>query len=127
MVSNEDCTVAYVEYGGVTDNQMCAEREGKDACQDDSGGPLIVKGENASSDVLVGIVSSGVGCATEGYPGVYARISSQISWILNEIDNGVDPVDDDIPYSDDYVGWFEFYLSTLLSLWFPCLSFCFYW
>jgi trypsin len=34
---------------------------GKDACQGDSGGPIIVEGSNNENDILVGIVSWGIG------------------------------------------------------------------
>jgi len=77
--TNEDCNAAY--RGQITDNMMCASDPGQDACQGDSGGPLYDK-EDAK---LVGIVSWGRGCARPGYPGVYARISSQKSWIQQTI------------------------------------------
>jgi len=57
---------------------------GKDACQGDSGGPIIVEGSNNENDILVGIVSWGIGCARPNYPGVYTRISYELSWILQE-------------------------------------------
>jgi len=52
------------------------------------GGPLIIKGENASMDVLVGVVSWGYGCAEREsviLPGVYSRVSSAVSWIDQNI------------------------------------------
>ena len=52
----------------------------KDACIGDSGGPLIcVNDEN--EPVLYGITSWGIGCASDGFPGVYAKISAIIEWI----------------------------------------------
>jgi len=94
VVNNTDC---YNDYGGkITGNMLCAARAGKDACTYDSGGPLIIKGANASTDVLAGIVSWGKECAYPDHPGVYARVSPKIDWI-NEIiasDNNTDTGDD---------------------------------
>ena len=83
VISNEECASAPSSYyrDNIIEGSLCAYREGTDSCQGDSGGPLIVKGENSTSDVLVGTVSWGVGCAYEGYPGVYARVSSYVTWI----------------------------------------------
>ncbi|XP_003700979.1 chymotrypsin-1-like [Megachile rotundata] len=47
---------------------------GEGACNGDSGGPLVVNG------VQVGIVSFGRPCGI-GYPDVYTRVSSFVSWI----------------------------------------------
>jgi hypothetical protein len=41
----------------------------------------IIKGSNAASDVQVGVVSWGYGCASPEYPGVYAEISSAYDFI----------------------------------------------
>jgi len=72
---------------GITDNMLCARADDTDACQGDSGGPLIKKGNdsNGADDVLVGIVSWGLGCADEVFPGVYSRISAQYDWIQTHV------------------------------------------
>merc|ERR1712232_431809 len=73
-------------FGGGIDieaGMMCAYNEGKDSCGGDSGGPLLLRGTSPSSDELVGIVSWGISCADDNYPGVYARISYYYDWIVN--------------------------------------------
>jgi len=83
-ISNERCNSKY-KFHTIYPNMMCADSslQNRDACQGDSGGPLIIKGKSAHEDVAVGIVSWGVGCAT--YPGVYARITSEIDWIREQV------------------------------------------
>ena len=102
-VTNSGCNIQY--GGGITSAMMCAgdlSDGGEDSCQGDSGGPLYDK----NNDRLVGITSWGygtsnyfvhfiriifisltfviqsllsVGCAQKDYPGVYARVSNQVS------------------------------------------------
>nr|QEI22874.1 serine protease [Oryctes rhinoceros] len=61
----------------VQPNQICALTvAGEGACNGDSGGPLI----QTSNGAQIGIVSFGVACA-QGFPDVYTRVSSFISWI----------------------------------------------
>jgi len=82
--------------GGITGNMLCARADDTDACQGDSGGPLIKKGSDPSGadDVLVGIVSWGLGCADDVFPGVYSRISAQYDWIQSQVcERSVDPPD----------------------------------
>ncbi|KAJ2950423.1 hypothetical protein O0L34_g8665 [Tuta absoluta] len=79
VVSNTECNKDY--NGGITSRMFCAgaPEGGKDSCQGDSGGPAV----GDSDGIQKGIVSFGVGCARQGYPGVYARIANPTirSWI----------------------------------------------
>jgi secreted trypsin-like serine protease len=51
-----------------------------DFCSYHEGGPLIVRDVNgADGDVIVGIVSWGIGCGI--MPGVFAQVSSGYDWI----------------------------------------------
>lgn len=78
---NQDCGL--YEYDMISDNMICAGSEGKDSCYGDSGGPLLV--EKNGRYVIAGIVSWGIDCGAYGYPGVYARVTSQLQWIRESI------------------------------------------
>lgn len=74
----------------ISDHQICAGGEkGKDSCVGDSGGPLmqyIQIGRNDPFISLAGIVSYGSSpCGSKGWPGVYTRVASYMSWIKSEI------------------------------------------
>ncbi|XP_046550579.1 tryptase-2-like isoform X1 [Haliotis rubra] len=78
LVDLETCQTAY----NVLDTQLCAGyfvKGGKDSCNTDSGGPLICDYNDRWT--LIGVVSSGVGCARPMLPGKYTRVSKYISWI----------------------------------------------
>ena len=47
-------------------------------------GPMVAMMNNRVT--LVGVTSYGNGCAKSPYPGVYARVSAQRSWILANSD-----------------------------------------
>ena len=63
---------------------ICAGGADKDACQGDSGGPLVCSDDSGNSYVF-GIVSWGIGCATEGIPGVYTNVAAFNGWIYDII------------------------------------------
>jgi trypsin len=70
-------------YPWISSGQLCAgvDGGGRDACQGDSGGPLWAV--RRKDPVLVGVVSSGNGCARPGFPGIYARVSHYFDFILD--------------------------------------------
>merc|ERR1712027_242517 len=76
--SNDQCKQAY--GSGITNHMICAADAGKDSCQGDSGGPLVTKENDRYT--LIGVVSWGYGCADSRYPGVYARVTTRMDWIL---------------------------------------------
>lgn len=66
--------------GYLTGNMFCAYRDSVDACQNDSGGPVISTARGRPE--LVGLVSwSLYGCARPNVPGVYVRVSRFAAWI----------------------------------------------
>lgn len=75
--TNEQCSIY---FGDMPNEMMCAKSAGRDACEGDSGGPLIVKGDSPEEDMQVGIVSWGSGCANN-FPGVYSRVAEAKEWI----------------------------------------------
>ena len=76
-VPDDTCAAEYKKAGVklVAAESICAGTHGVDTCQGDSGGPMV--GRDATGEwVQVGIVSWGLGCARDGYPGVYTQIST---------------------------------------------------
>lgn len=79
----------------ITDSSMCVDDgDTSSGCQGDSGAPLIVKGKNASSDLLVAVSVGGMDLcrlpSSLSYwagliPYVSNRVSSAMSWIDEEL------------------------------------------
>jgi len=94
VITNEQCKNNY-SSSAITSAMLCAHVPGggKDSCQGDSGGPLVTAkggsgqtpGENYE---LIGVVSWGEGCALPEYPGVYARVTSELAWIKDYLSQG---------------------------------------
>lgn len=87
LTSDEQCEEENAETGGIHNESMiCAldAANNQDACGNDSGGPLIVKGNNSTGgeDILVGVVSSGIGeCGQNDASGVYSEVAYFAEWI----------------------------------------------
>ena len=83
VTGQERCRAVYKELVGaeIGEDILCAglEEGGKDACQGDSGGPLV-SGQGGTFQ-LVGVVSSGLGCARRNVPGLYAGVASHMDWV----------------------------------------------
>ncbi|XP_072945068.1 trypsin-1-like [Epargyreus clarus] len=93
VVANDECNTWYESKGSkvkVIPTQMCAghEKGGRDSCWADSGGPLLAHGDNGRS-MVIGVVSTGSGCARERMPGIYTRVSRFTEWITSNV-NGDD-------------------------------------
>ncbi|XP_017861434.1 PREDICTED: transmembrane protease serine 9 isoform X1 [Drosophila arizonae] len=85
--NNEVCEHSYRAQGksnSISDTQMCAGFENGqiDSCWADSGGPLMSK-----EHYLLGVVSTGIGCARPGLPGIYTRVSKYVKWMKNVMGN----------------------------------------
>ncbi|CAG9792780.1 unnamed protein product [Diatraea saccharalis] len=79
VISQNSCQSAVPT---LTSRQICTYTPGKDACQDDSGGPLLYT-DNSGLLFNIGIVSSGQFCATAGKPGVNTRVPVLLDWIVS--------------------------------------------
>eukprot|EP00978_Attheya_sp_CCMP212_P011784 scaffold29297_cov55-Attheya_sp.AAC.5 len=78
----EECRTKFDNSYTITPDMLCAFGTNTDSCQGDSGGPLVIPGNSASEDVFVGVVSWGVGCAHDRYPGVYSDVFTNLDWIV---------------------------------------------
>ncbi|XP_046980505.1 transmembrane protease serine 9-like [Schistocerca americana] len=77
LVDTEECSETLHRH--LRENtHICTYTIDKDACQGDSGAALLCHG------VQVGVVSWGMGCASR-FPGVYARLDTQLPWMLQVI------------------------------------------
>ena len=48
-------------------------------------GPLTTMDKTTKTYTLVGVVSFGIGCGRDHFPGVYGRVTSSLKWIKNVI------------------------------------------
>ncbi|XP_068082928.1 trypsin-1-like [Anabrus simplex] len=79
ILSLDQCRKSKYRPSRITSNMLCAGRANQDSCQGDSGGPLVISAGDKHE--IVGIVSWGVGCGREGYPGVYTRVQRYLEWV----------------------------------------------
>lgn len=96
--SNKDCKEKYqLIYRGhdIQDYRLddklivCAGfmEGGKDSCQGDSGGPLMLPMPESKGHAfyLIGVVSSGLGCALPYAVGMYTNVQWQMDWIREKL------------------------------------------
>ncbi|KAK7801910.1 hypothetical protein U0070_005897 [Myodes glareolus] len=96
IVGNQDCEQKYQANFSlnsntriIKDDMLCAGTQGRDSCQEDSGGPLVCRWN--CSWVQVGVVSWGKGCGLPDFPGVYTRVMSYVSWIHHYVPEFPEP------------------------------------
>ncbi|XP_057170195.1 chymotrypsinogen B-like [Ursus arctos] len=82
LLSNAECK----QFWGskITDVMVCAGANGVSSCMGDSGGPLVCQKDGAWT--LVGIVSWGSSQCNPFSPGVYARVTKFIPWLLEVLE-----------------------------------------
>ncbi|KAM4722417.1 transmembrane protease serine 6 [Rhinophrynus dorsalis] len=82
LISQDICSELY-RYQ-ISPRMLCAGyRDGsKDACQGDSGSPLVCK-DPSGRWFQAGLVSWGAGCGIPRYFGVYSRLTRLVGWIHN--------------------------------------------
>uniref|UniRef100_T1IJ93 Peptidase S1 domain-containing protein n=1 Tax=Strigamia maritima TaxID=126957 RepID=T1IJ93_STRMM len=84
LVNRLECASWYRKAGfpqTFQDGHLCAgfKEGGKDSCNGDSGGPMISKKDDYFQ--IIGVVSSGIGCARPLLPGLYTDVQNYLSWI----------------------------------------------
>lgn len=93
ILSNEYCKTKHTsekDYRSISDDMICAGYDdgGVDACNGDSGGPLMCQREDGSI-FLPGIISWGYQCAEKDTPGVYTKTAHYLDWIHDTMLNNV--------------------------------------
>uniref|UniRef100_A0A336M6F9 CSON009877 protein n=1 Tax=Culicoides sonorensis TaxID=179676 RepID=A0A336M6F9_CULSO len=94
LVTESQCGMTYTPKrtkrlpNGLNGKILCyGAIRGKDTCPGSSGGPIQVTSRNVyCSYYLVGITSAGVRC-TEGYPGLFTKVSEYLDWIEDTVWN----------------------------------------
>jgi trypsin len=83
LVDNTTCSTEYGAQGVPVDtNLLFCAGDGTDpntiadSCQGDSGGPIVYDTDSPNKAYkLVGLVDSGIGCAVQGFPGIYTSVT----------------------------------------------------
>ncbi|KAM7308124.1 ovochymase-2-like [Ixodes scapularis] len=81
FVSNAECVSKFGSL--ILDTNICAGGLKEDTCQGDSGGPLVSQSHVQGKYVQLGLVSTGIGCGREGFPGVYTFVQKYHDFVYN--------------------------------------------
>jgi len=89
IMSKEACKSKHTnekDYESISDEMICAgyDHGGVDACNGDSGGPLMCTRPD-NTVYLPGIISWGYECAQADTPGVYTKNAHYLDWIHQTI------------------------------------------
>merc|ERR1711935_536976 len=90
LMTSVDCKKTGYGTAAILPSMVCAgyAKGGKDSCQGDSGGTLVVpKSSSDDTAIIYGVVSWGAGCASPNLPGVYARVTKVIDWIKKNMNS----------------------------------------
>ncbi|XP_003700816.2 venom serine protease 34-like isoform X1 [Megachile rotundata] len=68
-------------YPNVTRASLCTYGKGKDACQFDSGGPVLWQNPTTKRLVLVAVISAGTDCGVTA--GLNTRVGAYLDWIVS--------------------------------------------
>ncbi|XP_065085044.1 CLIP domain-containing serine protease C9-like [Ochlerotatus camptorhynchus] len=74
----------------LSENQLCALGDKDDtgiftdSCGGDSGGPLVL--QRGDKCYLVGITSTGSGCGSNYFSGIYTKVNKHLSWIIKTVE-----------------------------------------
>lgn len=89
LLSAADCTAQtkFTDYR--RDSVLCAVEaktdDGGQACNGDSGGPLITFSDPDGKPTVIGVVSGGFKCGTVGYPSRYTNVAKVLGWIYEKL------------------------------------------
>nr|XP_026497534.1 trypsin, alkaline C-like [Vanessa tameamea] len=81
-INNDLCAQLYGQLSvplTITQDMICAgvlNVGGRDACHDDSGGPVYF------GDIVVGVISFGYDCANGSWPSISSAVGSYTDWII---------------------------------------------
>ena len=71
IIPNKECDANDFITGSIADSVICTRVEnGQSICHGNSGGPLVIKGDNGGSDMQVGVVLWGIICAADQFPNI---------------------------------------------------------
>ncbi|KAM7141664.1 LOW QUALITY PROTEIN: coagulation factor XII, partial [Molossus nigricans] len=81
--ARESCSAQHIHCTAFVPGMLCASfsEGGTDACQSDFGAPLVCEGDAEELQLILVIVSWGLGCGDCNKPGVYTPVANYLTWI----------------------------------------------